>query len=190
MRNIGHPNVDPPTTPAERLQLARLKAKLLAATAARMGPIPGFEWDIDLSGNTTAHPIFGLQSTGLVTGAPVGLGTTLTPHTLRVEWDLPPIKGRLVGTFAVSAASGQIVGTVRATTSISGATLVKTGTAKVTGGTGAYRGFTSRGMPALKFTMASTAGSADSTVRIAGRVTSAAVNGKLVLRRLDPVTGQ
>lgn len=192
VRNLAYPGM--PMTPTERWHLDRLKAKLQRVTAARLGPLPGFEWDIDLSANTTAVPAprqgpYATEAFGLVTGLPIGKGTLKSPHEIRIVWDNQPWQNRATGTFAVTARTGQIVGTVRASMTTNGNTLIYTGTARVTGGSGAYRGFTALPTP-LTLLMTSTRDGKDGKVRIFGRVTTARVNGQLILAPLNPVTGQ
>ena len=175
VRNLGFSGAN--LTPAERDQLTRLKSKLLAVTTARLGPIPGFKWNIKIAANLTA-------GSGRAKGLPIGSGNG------KISWAQPQ-RGQVNGTFAISARTGQIVGTARASIIANGnKTLTYVGTATVTGGTNAYRGFTSinaGGLLALRMT--SSNNGAIGQLALTGRVTSAAVNGALILRPLDPYTG-
>lgn len=165
MRNLAFPGAQ--LNAEERKQLARLKAKLMRVTTARLGPIPGFQWDLNVTVLTT---------NGRASGRPIGTGTA------KVSWG--PQQGLVAkGTFAISARSGQIVGTMLATVTRSGGAVVYSGTAKVTGGTGAYRGFTPIPGAPLKVRMAG------GRLTLVGRVTSARVDGALTLTPLNPSTG-
>ena len=173
VRNLAFPGTKISST--EREQLNRLKAKLLAVTSARLGPLSGFKWDIDISSNITA-------GSGRAVGLPIGSGN------VQISWE-KPVAGQVKGTFAVSARTGQIVGTTLATFTVSNNTITYTGTARITGGTGAYRGFTSVSVPPLSLRMTSSGKGAVGRLALAGRVTTARANGKLILTPLNPYTG-
>lgn len=151
----------------ERRQLARLKDRLLRVTAQRLGPIPGFQWDL----NVTV-----LTNNGRASGRPIGTGTA------KVTWG-PQQGATAKGTFAISARTGQIVGTMTATVARSGGSVVYSGDAKVTGGSGAYRGFAPLPGQPLKVRMVG------DRLTLVGRVTTAPVDGALTLTPLDPNTG-
>lgn len=187
VRNIAYPGAA--ITRAERAQLARLKAKLLHVTAARLGPIPGFKWNIDINANVTGQrrtgrTDFTAESSGRATGLPIGSGD------LKISWGTPR-RGQAKGTFAISARTGQIVGTALATVTARGNTLTYVGSARITGGSGAYRGFTSwERAPLLLRMTSSTIGAFDiGHLTLVGRVTSARVSGALTLTPLNPANG-
>ncbi|KAL4436669.1 hypothetical protein ABPG75_003808 [Micractinium tetrahymenae] len=164
LRNLGYPGAN--LSLAEKKELARLKGKLLRVTSMRLGPIPGFQWDLNMTVTT---------KTGNAVGLPIGRGSG------KVTWKALR-GGKATGTFAISARSGQIVGTAKAAVSQGGNLYV--GTATVTGGSGAYRGFTAIAGKPLELRQVG------GKLTLAGRVTSARVDGKLNLTPLNPVTGQ
>ncbi|KAL4432200.1 hypothetical protein ABPG77_005962 [Micractinium sp. CCAP 211/92] len=165
IRNLAFPGAVLDGT--ERRQLARLKDRLLRVTAQRLGPIPGFQWDL----NVTV-----LTNNGRASGRPIGTGTA------KVTWGQQ--QGTTAkGTFAISARTGQIVGTMTATVVRSGGSVVYSGDAKVTGGSGAYRGFAPLPGQPLKVRMVG------DRLTLVGRVTTAPVDGALTLTPLDPNTG-
>lgn len=156
---------------------ARLKAKLLRVTAARLGPLPGFEWDVNLTANVSAAGF------GLAAGQPIGEGQ------VRVTWKRPAgwWQRRWTGTFAFRSRSGQLVGTMegRATTNAASGTTLVVGTARVTDGSGAYRGL--RSLPYAPLRMRYVQGvELRGTLALQGRVAAGAVDGSLNLGTLDP----
>lgn len=185
VRNLAYPGTV--LTPTERFHLNRLQARLKRVTTARLGPIPGFEWDLNISANLTGlgpgpqHQSMG----GLATGKPIGFfGSQMM---VNVYWTF---QGQAKGTFWISARTGQIVGTMHVVVSGgAGNTLEYVGSAWVTGGTNAYRGFSGiRGWP-LAVRMTTDANGKVGRISLQGRVTSSAVNGEVTLGPLNPFTG-
>ena len=145
-------------------------------TVERLGPIPGFQWDLNFTAINLA------DGGGTVRGAPIGGGD------IKVRWSRV-VRGRAEGTFSISARTGQIVGTATAKVTVRGSTVKYVGTAQVTGGTNVYRGFTSIPGAPLALRMTSGRDGARGKLRLVGRVTTARVNGKLTLAPLNPRTG-
>ena len=76
-----------------------------------------------------------IEDRGTITGTPFGRGTTALVGTLK--------DGRLTGTFRLTLPHGSILGTFSLPFTISGNEIDFLGTARFTGGTGAYRGISS-----------------------------------------------
>lgn len=145
-------------------------------TVARLGPIPGFEWDVDLSANITARGV------GPVEGKPIGDGE------VAVNWQpAPRWQKRRQGSFAIRARTGQIVGTMEAQHSTTiGSVTILSGTARVTDGSNVYRGL--RSIPGAPLRMLYVIGrDGRATLRLQGRMVAASVDGTLVLTPLDPL---
>lgn len=174
VRNLAYPGAK--MSGAERGQLNRLKAKLLAVTAARLGPIPGFQWRLNLTAVNMD------DGSGRIRGEPIG------SSDIKIKWS-PTVSGKAQGTFSISARTGQIVGTTAASVEVRGGTTTYTGFARVTGGTNVYRGFATIPGSPLALRMTSGKDGARGRLTLKGRVTSAPVDGKLTLAPLNPLTG-
>lgn len=172
IRNLGFPGAT--LTREERSQLRRLQDKLLRVTRARLGPIPGFEWDVDVAAVLAKRAQPAGEWSGPATGYPVGAYES----RMTVEWRAPNGNGRARGTFSLSARTGLFSGKVRATvTPGAGAARTYIGTATVTKGTNVYIGWKSIGGLPLQLNMTTNVAGDAAEIELRGRVTSARVKG-------------
>jgi hypothetical protein len=129
--------------------------------AVRRGPRRAHA--LTLSGSTRTVGASGgpgaVHDRGTVTGTPFGDGTVDLVGTLA--------NGRLTGTFRLTYRKGSVLGTVDAPFTITGGTIDFQGTARLTGGTGAYRGITSG---ARTLTDPNTLDGQHGSLTVAGRV--------------------
>jgi hypothetical protein len=96
---------------------------------------------VSLTGSTTSltSPGAGLvEAHDVVRGAPFGSGSLVLTGALE--------EGLLKGTFRLLFKGGSVTGTVAVPFTISGSEIDVVGPARVTGGTGAYRGISAKGL--------------------------------------------
>jgi hypothetical protein len=105
-------------------------------------PGPRKRHRLDIEGDTRNVGLAGgsLVDRGTVSGTPFGKGT--------VEITVSLAGGRATGGFRMLFAKGSVVGTVDMPFTIAGGEIDFRGTARITGGTGAYRGITSGALQA------------------------------------------
>jgi hypothetical protein len=107
----------------------------LASTTRRPGPRKRHKLSIDGKTKEVGTSAAGINDRGTVTGTPFGKGT--------VDIVVSLANGKATGTFRLLYPKGSVIGTVDMPFKITGGEIDFRGTAKLTGGTGAYRGITS-----------------------------------------------
>jgi hypothetical protein len=110
----------------------------LASTTRKPGPRKRHKVDLDAKTKEVGASAAGIEDRGTVTGTPFGKGSIDIIVTLA--------GGKATGTFRMVFAKGSVTGTVDMPFTISGGEIDFNGTSRITGGTGAYRGITSRAL--------------------------------------------
>jgi hypothetical protein len=152
LRTLGR-RIDPP--PGWHYRVRRLRHKLdlvangsatiiqdelqntyqLARTTRPAGPRKRHRIDLDAKTKEVGVSAEGIHDQGKVSGTPFGKGTI----DILVQLN----GGKATGTFRLTFAKGSVSGTVDLPFTITGGEIDFSGTAQITGGTGAYRGITS-----------------------------------------------
>jgi hypothetical protein len=118
-----------------------LCAIAVVASVATAWPAMAHSAQVPLKITAKVHMLAGGRSTltqaGTFTGAPMGHGT------VRVRTNVGSSRGSII-TFVLSNSRGSLRGTSDCAVTFKGSQVHYRGTAKITGGTGAYRGMRSR----------------------------------------------
>jgi hypothetical protein len=112
----------------------------LARTTRPAGPRKRHRVDLDAKTKEVGVSAEGIHDRGTLTGTPFGKGS--------IDILVQLAGGRATGTFQMTFRKGSVRGTVDMPFTISGAEIDFRGTARITGGTGAYRGITSGALQA------------------------------------------
>jgi hypothetical protein len=107
----------------------------LATTTRRPGPRKRHRVDLDAKTKEVGTSAAGIHDSGKVSGTPFGKGT--------IDILVQLSGGKATGTFRMTFAKGSISGTVDMPFTVTGGEIDFRGTARITSGTGAYRGITS-----------------------------------------------
>uniref|UniRef100_A0A6J5ZZT0 Unannotated protein n=1 Tax=freshwater metagenome TaxID=449393 RepID=A0A6J5ZZT0_9ZZZZ len=136
-KNLAAPGVR--RTLRQQREYKRLKAKLARVEATRLGPIPGTPQEISMTASTSQtknSKTFKFTDKGTCIGMPTGSGNVL------IDWVLDPENGTGAGKVTLSSGAGLIKGVAKVTFVADTAAdeITLSGTLKLTGGTGDFRG--------------------------------------------------
>ncbi|MEI7625556.1 MAG: sulfatase-like hydrolase/transferase [Actinomycetota bacterium] len=149
----------------EEREYKRLKRKLARVEATRLGPIPGTAQPIQMTAQTRQtkdSKTFKFTDKGRCVGMPTGRGNIL------IDWVLDPAEKTGVGQLTMSSGAGIIKGVARVKFATSDRRITLTGTLKIVGGTGDFRGISGSG---ISFIETDNLRGTDGQITIAGNAT-------------------
>jgi len=150
-------------TPEQEKEYQRLKKKLRDVQRTRLGPIPGFQQEVNITANTATKKTNGLEilDEGFTLGVPVAAGN------ITLNWVLDPKTSVADTKITIATEEGIIRGKASTTYTVNkSANSIKfVGTMNITSGTSAFRGIKATG---LEFTDDNTLNGQNGKVTIKG----------------------